>query len=137
MKFTQADPSFEGVAGEFAFCKIANLYPDLSLHLRDVKDRHDVTLPNGRTVDVKTRRQDRDRLVVAAWKAEHPADIYVQMVGAPPAYEWTGWILGKALFVPARLEDLGHGPCYTVNSKIEPLSTPARFARWAGWWDGR
>lgn len=64
-----------GVYGELAFAKWANVYPDLSTHLR--KGSADATF-RGWTVDVKASRNANGPLYVDA-RPDKLADIYVQV----------------------------------------------------------
>jgi hypothetical protein len=76
-----------GVYGELAFAKWANVYPDLTTHLR--KGSADA-LFRGWSVDVKASRNPHGDLYVDA-RADKLADIYVLVYVNGAACELLGW----------------------------------------------
>ena len=81
----------QGFAGELAFCRIANVFPDLTVHNRSASKGEDngdcVVL--GHRIDVKTSfRPDS-----ALWVQKHKigtADAYALMVGTFPTFQLVG-----------------------------------------------
>ena len=71
----------EGIAAEIAFCKMMNLYPDLSTENRPP---HDAILKDGTTVDVKATKYRNGHLLATDSKGNSRSDIYVLMVGEFP-----------------------------------------------------
>jgi hypothetical protein len=110
----------EGIGGEFAFCKLLNLYPDMSIKIgaggADAKVGH-------LSVDVKTTTYLNGKLLAHVRKAEVACDIYVLVVGQMPTYRIAGWAYDLELLNERRLIDLGHGPVYAMTqSELRPMS---------------
>ena len=86
-----------GFGGEFAFCKIFNVFPDFSMELRNAAtDRGDALLPSGHTVDVKTTVYPAGKLIAApSLKDNH--DLYALMTGTFPEYTLRGFISTEIL----------------------------------------
>jgi hypothetical protein len=59
------ESDFIGLGGEFAFCKIINIYPELEYTTRIY---YDCKLPDGSTVDVKTTSNPKGNLIIPAYK---------------------------------------------------------------------
>ena len=76
-----------GVYGELAFAKWANVYPDLSTHLR--KGSADATF-RGWTVDVKASRNPHGDLWVD-YRPDKRSDIYVLVYVNGASCELVGW----------------------------------------------
>lgn len=76
-----------GVYGELAFAKWANVYPDLSTHLR--KGSMDATF-RGWTVDVKATRNPHGELWVDA-RVDKLADLYVLVYVNYASCDLLGW----------------------------------------------
>lgn len=103
----------EGVASEVAFCRLFNVWPDLTVG--DVCD-WDVTLPGGWRVDVKTTNYRTGRLLVHPNKAGKRIDLDALMVGTfPGPYVFRGFIRHADACQPCRLEDVGRGINYVVT----------------------
>ena len=111
-----------GMAGELAFCKIANAYPDLTTSSKikpfDCKVR-------GIRVDVKATLNDSDSTHCTApqWKQASDCDVYALLTGSYPIEDVTwrlyGFIRSDYLIHPDRLADhFGRGLCYTVHKGI-------------------
>ena len=103
----------DAYGAELAFCKLVNVYPDLTTHFR-IKG-YDAFLWEYR-IDIKQTRYDNGKLIARATKKIEDADIYCQMVGRLPQYNFKGWVYASELIDEKNLEDLGsHGvPCYTL-----------------------
>jgi hypothetical protein len=115
----------EGVGAEFAFAKLFNLMPDLSIAPRSSMsgtDLGDAVLPNGATVDVKSTRSNDGCLVVVPWKRP-TSKLLCLMTGEFPTYTLRGFIETRAAIDPANLCDLGHGKVYAINqNRLKELS---------------
>lgn len=105
----------EGIGGEVAFCKLFNLYPDISIEVRNSKtDKGDAIL-NGFVIDVKTTRYKNGRLLAAPWK-EPSVDLYALMIGQiEMGYSFKGFMSYTDLAKDERLLDLGHGKGYAAE----------------------
>ena len=107
----------EGFAGEFAFCRLFNIFPDFTTHPRSAElgeDRGDAVMHDGRTVDIKTSRFPQAKLLVSEW-IKPTVDLYALMTGTFPVYEFRGFIESHELLKPERVEDLGRGPAYAAQ----------------------
>jgi hypothetical protein len=96
---TPMQTEIEGIAAEFAYCRILNLYPDIQVDTRRLED---ATLPDGRIVDVKTTRPHakyKPRLMVEASKKKG-VNIYALMVGRFPEYRYAGY--AEAVMIRSR-----------------------------------
>lgn len=103
-----------GLGAEFSFCKLFNIYPDLSIFIRSSKqgeDLGDTVLNDGRTVDVKTTTYTNGKLLAVPWK-QNKVDLFVLMVGDFPNYVFKGFMKSEILINTNRLGNLGHGPTY-------------------------
>src|SRR4030067_307352 len=61
---SDVEVNFEGVSGEVAFCRLFNIYPDLTVQPRSSRrgtDTGDARLPSGHTVDESGRAACRGR----------------------------------------------------------------------------
>jgi hypothetical protein len=114
---SDAFTDLEGVAAEFAFCKLFNVYPDFSINPRssaEGEDDGDAVLKDGRTVDVKSTKYKSGRLLAVPWK-EPTVDLFALMVGTFPSYTFKGFMRRDELLTPQRLGNLGRGPTYIAE----------------------
>ena len=102
----------DGIAGEFAFCKAANVWPDMTIGAR--RGGHDAIL-NGLSVDVKTTRCTTGHLLATTKKSTTASDIYVLVVGTVPEFRIAGWATARQLLHPDNISDFGHGPGYALH----------------------
>ena len=109
---SDAEIDLDGVGAELAFCRLMNLYPDLSLNLR--AGGADCTWA-GRSLDVKQTRYQSGRLIAIRKKASNPCDLYALMIGAFPTYRFAGMATSEQLFAAERLHDLGRGVGYVLD----------------------
>ena len=105
-----------GLGGELAFCKAANLYPDLSLAsnpgTRPVGDAQLF----GDDWDIKTTEVKGGRLLVRpVKKGKKECTYYILVVGRMPTYEIIGWAHKDEVFQDKNLKDLGHGDTYVLE----------------------
>ena len=97
----------EGMGGEIAFCKLFNVYPDLSIEVKSSAqgtDKGDCILHvvgNG-TVDVKTTIYPDGKLLAAPWKSKEGVDLYALMTGKFPTYTFKGFMTSADLMVEER-----------------------------------
>lgn len=79
-----------GMKGELGLCKIFGLYPDLDVGHRPF---HDVVLPSGMTVDVKTTKYKTGHLAVSPKKKDKPSDIYaLVLINDDNTVSLAGWL---------------------------------------------
>lgn len=103
--------NLEGTAGEFAFCKLQNIYPDMTVdHPIPFDCYHRIF----GFIDVKTTKKPNGMLLVGTWKSRSIPNHYALMVGEFPTYEFKGFFLGEEVFKPENLVDLGHGDTYGI-----------------------
>lgn len=101
------------LAGELAFCKIHNVYPDLGWDTFMDAD----CIVNGYKIDIKTTDQPKGNLLVADKGPRiRVVDYYALMIGSIPTFEYMGIIKFKDTIVTHRRRE-GHpytSPCYFV-----------------------
>lgn len=107
----------EGVAAEFAFCKLFNLYPASTLEIQPRSAQRgedtggDATLVS-KVVDVKATTYPNGKLLAVPWKGEVRVDCFALMTGTFPEYTFRGFMTADELLRPQRRGDLGHGITY-------------------------
>lgn len=101
-----------GLGGEWAFCKIVNVYPDFEIGVRSIHD----AVALGGSWDIKTTDIEHGQLLVRPSKhrEQKKCDYYALVVGSMPDYRLAGWASASEIFDPARLTDLGHGQTYAI-----------------------
>lgn len=104
--------NIEGTGGEFAFCKIQNIYPDMTI---DHPIPFDCYIKGHGYIDVKTTKKRFGMLLVGTWKSRSIPDYYALMVGEFPTYEFKGFFPGEEVFKPENLVNLGHGETYGIE----------------------
>ena len=100
-----------GAGAEIAFCKLWNLYPNLT----DEKDLFDAMTRTGYTVDVKTTRYQSGRLLAVRHKILNQSDIYALMLCDYPEFTFAGYATAEELFDDNNLIDLGYGLTYALT----------------------
>lgn len=100
----------EGLGGEFAFCRLFGVEPDMSIGPR--QGGADAII-NGKTVDIKTTSYERGVLILSPAKNVADVDYYALMVGIFPTYRFAGVIEAVEIF--HHRIDLGYGPSYGVS----------------------
>jgi hypothetical protein len=108
------DIDIDGFGAELAFCKMANIYPDLSIEPRC--GGHDAVLRSGFTVDIKQTRHQGGKLLATTKKSTSDADIYVLMVGQVPDFVFMGWVESTFLLRADTITDLGYGPTHCLSA---------------------
>jgi len=117
--FVETD--LEGFAGELAFCKLMNIYPDLETG--DFLPNYDCVDCNGVTYDVKTTPYPDGHLVATLKKKENPPDKYVLAVGVFPDYDMIGEIGADEFLQDINIGNLGRGDCYLLTqAKLNPIN---------------
>lgn len=89
-----------GLGGEFFFCRIHNVYPDLQY---EIIGKPDCWLHDGTNVDVKTAFKEDGRLMVDLPKFKD-VDWYALVVGTFPNYTYCGKISRAELIKDHRRE---------------------------------
>ena len=102
----------EGIASEFAFCKLFNLFPDLTVGAR--KGGHDCMMYSYK-VDVKATKYKTGRLLARTSKKNEDADIYALMIGEFPTYKFVGWAWNRDLLKSDNIINLGHGDGFALS----------------------
>jgi len=90
-KMSDFEADLQGFGGELAFCRLANVFPDLTVHNRSAskgEDQGDCVL-NGQRIDVKTAEKPHSALWVPVRKLG-TADAYALMVGKFPTFRLVG-----------------------------------------------
>jgi hypothetical protein len=107
--------NLEGLAGEFAFCKIKNIYPDMSI---EKPLAFDCAINHIGFIDVKTTNKPHGMLLVGVWKAKYlkPA-YYALMIGEMPTYEFKGFFPGSEVFKPENIVNFGYGDTYGISQE--------------------
>jgi len=111
---SNAFTDINAMAGEIAFCKMFNRYPDMSVDEHPVYD----VLMFGCTVDVKTTRYDSGKLLATLKCAGKPCDYYSLMVGdytKSNNFDYRGSTTGHELFSKNNIGSLGYGDTYIIN----------------------
>lgn len=100
-----------GAGAELAFCRIYNLYPDLS----PGPAKADAFTKLGKSVDVKCTTYQNGRLLALTSKSTSPCDIYVLMICRWPRYRCVGYATSGQLLDSRTVMDLGHGPTHALS----------------------
>ena len=99
-----------GLCAEFAFCKLMNIYPDLSLqNYGHIDCEH----PDWGTIDVKSTKLPDGKLLVGIWKKKYP-DAYVLMIDRSPIFDFVGWIESEKMIHDANIETIGINKTYVM-----------------------
>ncbi len=104
------DIDFLGLLAEFAFCKMHNVFPDLTCHPRS---KGWDCIVKGKTIDVKASRLPNANLICPRNKNLGDADIYVLAYVREPIVEFVGWCYEVELIREENIRDIGNGgPAY-------------------------
>lgn len=112
-----------GACGEFAFCKLFNIWPDLTIGPRQTSWVGDTQLRvddfNIVPVDVKTTgHRDGQLLATLNHTRSNSPLLFALMVansGETGGFIFGGFALAYDLLHPSRIVDLGYGPTYAMN----------------------
>ena len=117
-KQSSEQTDLEGIGGEIAASKVLNVYPSPILELdsgRDIKYR-------GIKIDVKTTKYKTGKLVAKLNTRSEEVDVYLLVTGVFPDYIIRGFALKDELLSDKNINDLGHGPGYTLTQdKLRPI----------------
>jgi hypothetical protein len=94
----------DSVGAELAFCRMFNIYPDLTTEVRS--GGPDCVLA-GRTLDVKQTHHRHGHLIASKRKAEAPSDLYALVIGVFPTYRYVGMTTAALLFAVEYVEGTG------------------------------
>jgi len=124
----------EGIAGEIAFCRLFNVYPDLDTDRPPPHPFYDATIPPspGYRIDVKTTKYDNGKLLVDARKNSvktDAVDFYALMTGSfPGPYTYRGMIARETIIAPHRIETIkGYRSYVAIQSELVANPTDATF----------
>ena len=114
-KHTGADIDFDGLVGEYAFCKANNIFLDLTVSVRE--GSYDC-LANGKRVDIKSTRLV-DGSLIGKLNRNPDVDVFVLAIIKPQKTQWEvlfpGWLTADQLYSPDNLVDLEAGQAYLVS----------------------
>lgn len=106
-----------GLMGEYAVAKALNIMLDIAIYPR-ADDRRDLTLPDGRTLQVKYReRRTNDYALRSTDPAEFEADIGVLVCAARGGCEIVGVISREKFLLVAEVKDYGYGARLVAGPK--------------------
>ncbi len=117
-----------GFAAELAFCRLFNVFPDLTIEIRSAStDKGDAVLPCGTTVDVKSTKYESGKLLASpSRKSGH--DLYALMTGEFPTYTFRGFMRTSDLHNEKRIGECGHNKTYIARQdelcEIEDIIRP-------------
>jgi hypothetical protein len=103
-----------GIGAELAFCKLFNLYPDLTIYIRSSANGDDLgdCKLNGKLIDVKATVHEHGRLLTVPWK-KPTVYAFALMVGTFPEYSFRGFLMADELINEDRL---GRMPGSSIDS---------------------
>lgn len=114
-KHSGADIDFDGLVGEYAFCKANNVFLDLTVGTRS--GSYDC-MANGKRIDIKTTRL-QDGSLIGKFNRNPDVDVFVLAIIVPHKTHWEvtfpGWIYADDLYVPSNIVDLESGQAYLVS----------------------
>lgn len=118
-KGKQSDHStdLDGFGGEFAFCKLFNLYPDLEVKVTSQETDSGDCILKGKKIDIKTTKYKTGKLICTLWKNDE-IDYYALMVGEFPSYEFKGFAKASDVKKEENIINLGRGKLYAVEQKF-------------------
>ena len=104
--------SVDGVITEYAVAKVLNLNFDLNCDFR--KFGADLTLSDGRTIDVKSTYTAGGNLNAVGWSVEKPCDFFVLTEIRASHVRIVGVIARDKFLRPENLTSVGRGEFYSV-----------------------
>ena len=111
----------EGFAAEFAFCKMANCFPDFVIGVHVAKNDKGDCKYCGYSIDVKTTKNPNNGLIVKPWKKDK-VDAFALFTGTFPNYTFRGFYPSAAVFLPENLKEVFDQNNYVVpQSKLMEL----------------
>ena len=106
------ETDLNGMAAEIACAKILNLYPDFQIK---EMPKFDLMSGLGNSIDVKSTKYRKGRLVSVLWKKNNPCDVYVLITGEIPVFYYCGYATKEMLFRDENIKNLGHGDGYCMD----------------------
>lgn len=103
-----------GVMAELAFCKWANLYPNL-----DVVNQSGTTdlIYQGWKCDIKATDRADGQLIVPVRKKKGASDVYILGIIHGNSVDFSGYATEDEILNEARIKDLGYGPTYCMTQE--------------------
>ncbi len=101
-----------GVMAEMAFCKWANLYPNIDVV--NQSGTTDVIYQNWKC-DIKATDYPDGQLIVPVKKKKGASDVYILGIIHGNAVEFAGFATEDEIINETRIKDLGHGPTYCMT----------------------
>jgi len=124
----------EGIAGEIAFCRLFNVYPDLDTDRPPPHPFYDATIhpAPGYRIDVKTTKYESGKLLVDARKNSvktDAVDFYALMTGSfPGPYVYRGMIARETIIAPHRIQTIkGYRSYVATQNELIANPTDATF----------
>lgn len=114
MKMTNsngADIDRDGMIGEYAFCKLHNLFLEITASPRS--GSYDC-MWKGKRIDIKTTRHQSGRLL-ATLKQNPDVDVYVLAILDGATVDFRGWCYYDELKQECNKIDLGYGEGYALT----------------------
>lgn len=108
--------SVDGVITEYAVAKTLNLNFDLNCDFR--KFGADLTLSDGKTIDVKSTSTPGGNLNAVKWSVEKPCDFFVLTEIRSSHVRIVGTIARDNFLQPENLVDVGRGAFYSVPQSV-------------------
>lgn len=113
-----SDIDYDGLLGEYAFCKKYNLFLDITASPRS--GSYDCVY-KGKRVDVKTTRHKNGRLL-CTMKSNDDVDVYVLAIIDGRSVYFPGWAYKDELRSEENIIDLGYGQGYGIaQEKLRPF----------------
>ena len=130
--YSPPDAHTIGVAGELAFCKLCNIYPDFEVSVR----RGSADCQRlGESVDIKSTEYQTGRLLVRPTKRLVGTEVYALMTfkwqtgePAPRWFRFRGFARADDLFTPERLRFFGRCDNYVMEQHELSLDQRSKFA---------
>lgn len=103
-----------GVMAELAFCKWANLYPNL-----DVVNQSSTPdlIYEGWKCDIKATDREDGQLIVPVRKKKGASDVYILGIIHDNSVDFSGFATEDEILNEARIKDLGYGPTYCMTQE--------------------
>jgi len=111
-----------GIGGELAFCKLVNIYPDITTD--QGQPAFDCKIAN-KKIDVKTTTWNTGHLLVKQ-DVKSKCDFYVLMIGTFPHYRYAGWASAREVFNNNNLKDFGYGVTHALRQSELHHSMPKK-----------
>ena len=102
----RTETTIQGTGAEVAFCRLAGVEPDLSIH---TETSYVDCVYKGWNIDVKQTEHPFGRLLIDdKYPYDTNVDICVLMIGKFPEFEYKGWAFRHEIYKPENRENLGY-----------------------------